>query len=166
LSFAFGSSILAFLGFNWEPSKIFMGDTGTLTIGFSIGFLAIHFINQNFVTSENEFYHFRSSIGTTVCVLIIPIFDTVRVIILRIRKLQSPLKADQNHLHHQFIKIGFTHAQTALSIGGVNVLFIVLSLILRNHSDIVILSVVVFLCLTINQLLKAAQKGVMNRREN
>ena len=163
LSFSLASSIIAFLIFNWDPSKIFMGDTGTLTIGFAIGVLAIHFINQNFATSGNEYFHFQSSISTTVCVLIIPLFDTMRVIIIRIRKLQSPFKADQNHLHHQFINIGFSHSQTALSIAGINLLFISLSFVLRNRPDVVILPIVIFLCITINQILKVALRSISKR---
>ncbi len=156
LSLAFASSLLAFLVFNWEPSKIFMGDTGTLTIGFAMGVLTIHFINQNFLTSENTYYHFRSSISTAICVLIIPLFDTLRVVIVRLRKLQSPFKADQNHLHHQFVLLGFSHAKTTLSIAGINLLFISLSCILRDQTDKVILPIVVLMCIAINQILKMA----------
>jgi UDP-GlcNAc:undecaprenyl-phosphate/decaprenyl-phosphate GlcNAc-1-phosphate transferase len=161
LAFAFVGSLIAFLIFNWQPSKIFMGDTGTLTVGFVISYLAVNFININFSLPADHAYRFNASIGTCVAFLIIPIFDTVRVIILRLKKFQSPFKADRNHLHHQFVNLGFSHAQTTLIIGGVNILFICLALILRNQSDVVILPVIVFLCLVINQVLKIAQRNVV-----
>jgi UDP-N-acetylmuramyl pentapeptide phosphotransferase/UDP-N-acetylglucosamine-1-phosphate transferase len=161
LAFAFVGSLFAFLIFNWQPSKIFMGDTGTLTVGFVISYLAINFININFNLPSSDDYRFNASISTCVAVLIIPIFDTVRVIVLRLRKFQSPFKADKNHLHHQFLNLGFSHAHTTLIIGGLNLLFIILALILRNQSDMVILPIIVFLCLVVNQVLKIAQRNVV-----
>lgn len=157
IAFAFVGAIAGFLVFNWEPSKIFMGDTGALSIGLVISYLAVQFINFNFnLPQENQ--HFLASISTAICVLIIPVFDTARVIIFRLRRLQSPFKADRNHLHHQFINLGFSHAQSVLIICGINIFFIGLAVILRSQPDSVILPLVLALCLMINQALKAAQK--------
>lgn len=158
LSFSFAGSILAFLIFNWQPSKIFMGDTGALTIGFLLSYLGIQFINQNYNLPIEHSVRFQASIGTTVCVLIIPIFDTLRVIILRLRKFQSPFQADKNHLHHQFLKLGMSHSAAVIWIGSINLLFVALAWILRNQRDTLILPVVIAVCLLINQILKVAQK--------
>jgi UDP-N-acetylmuramyl pentapeptide phosphotransferase/UDP-N-acetylglucosamine-1-phosphate transferase len=158
ISFVFAGSILAFLFFNWQPSRVFMGDTGALTIGFLLSFLAIQFVNQNYSLPEGHTARFQASIGTVICVLIIPVFDTLRVIILRLRRFESPFHADRNHLHHQFINLGFSHAQAVLIIGGINIFFIVLALILRNKSDLLILPLAIGICLIINQVLKVAQQ--------
>lgn len=158
IAFSFASSIIAFLLFNWQPSKIFMGDTGTLAIGFVISFLSIRFINQNFSITTEDSFQFQSSISTALCVLIIPVFDTTRVIILRMRNLQSPFKADRNHLHHQFIAIGFSHSQTTLTIAGINLFFIGLAFLLRSQPDKVILPIIALICIFINQVLKIVKK--------
>ena len=158
IAFAFSGSIVAFLIFNWQPSKIFMGDTGALAIGLVLSYLSIHFINLNYDLREDHPVHFQASIGTAVCVLIIPIFDTLRVIILRLRKFQSPFQADKNHLHHQFLNLGFSHSKTSLILGGLNFAFIILAWILRNKTDKLILPLAIIICLVINQILRVAQK--------
>ena len=158
IAFAFCGSIVAFLIFNWQPSKIFMGDTGALAIGLVLSYLSIHFINLNYDLREDHPVHFQASIGTAVCVLIIPIFDTLRVIILRLRKFQSPFQADKNHLHHQFLNLGFSHSKATLMLGGLNISFVVIAWILRNNSDRLILPLAIVICLVINQILKVAQK--------
>ena len=158
LAFAFCGSVLAFLIFNWQPSKIFMGDTGALTIGLLLSYFSIHFININYDLPENHPARFQASIGTAVCVLIIPIFDTLRVIILRLRRFESPFHGDRNHLHHQLLNLGFTHSKTTLILAGLNICFVFLAWILRNNSDKLILPVVIVICLIINQILKVAQR--------
>lgn len=162
MSLSFAAAIFAFLFFNWQPSKIFMGDTGALTIGMLLSFLMIEFINSNHLLSGTHPLKFKASISAAVCVLIIPIFDTLRVIILRLRRFQSPFRADRNHLHHQFLNLGFTHAQTVMFLVGINLVFIALAWILRNQSDAVILPLVIVLCLIINYLLKYFQARIAN----
>ncbi len=162
LALSFAGAVMAFLIFNWQPSKIFMGDTGTLAIGFALSFLAISFINFNYSLPQESELRFNASISTAVCVLIVPIFDTLRVIILRLRKLQSPFQADRNHLHHQFLKLGYSHAKTTFIIVGVNLFFILLAWILRNQPDKVILPLIVVLCLAINQAIKIAQRKLID----
>jgi UDP-GlcNAc:undecaprenyl-phosphate/decaprenyl-phosphate GlcNAc-1-phosphate transferase len=167
VSFTFSGSLLAFLYFNWQPSKIFMGDTGALMIGLLISYLAIKFININYALSEGHPFKFSSSVGTAVCLLIIPIFDTLRVIIIRLRKFQSPFKADKNHVHHQFIGLGFSHAKSVLFIASISIFFISIAVLLRRQPDWVMISIALTGCLSINYGLKRAQlKRVKNGTEN
>ena len=137
-----------------------MGDTGALMVGLLLSYLAIRFINENELLANGHPAKFLASVATAVCVLIIPIFDTLRVILLRIRKMQSPLRADRNHIHHQFLNLGFSHARTVLILGGINTFFILLALLLKGKSDALILGVVVVICLGINFALKKAQNRV------
>lgn len=153
ISFSFSAALLAFLIFNWEPSKIFMGDTGALTIGFLFSYLAIQFINMNYSLPDAHAFKFKASISSAVCILIIPIFDTLRVIILRLRKLQSPFHADKNHLHHQFLNLGLSHAGSVFWLLAINLFFIALAWTLRSQPDTVILPIAISLCLAINYLL-------------
>ncbi len=158
IALTFAGALLAFLFFNWQPSKIFMGDTGALTIGFLLSYMAIVFINENYQLPDDNLYKFKGSIATAICVMIIPIFDTLRVIIFRLRHGYSPFHADRNHLHHQFINLGFNHAKAVLFIAAINISMIVLAWLLRKQNDLLILGVVLALCLLINFLLKRAQQ--------
>jgi UDP-N-acetylmuramyl pentapeptide phosphotransferase/UDP-N-acetylglucosamine-1-phosphate transferase len=156
IALAFAGALLAFLFFNWQPSKIFMGDTGALMIGFLLSYAAILFINENYRLPQGHEYKFEGSVATAICVVIIPVFDTFRVIVLRLRHGQSPFHADKNHLHHQFLNLGFSHSKSVIFIAAINVMMIVLAWILRNQNDLLILSIVIVICLGINFMLKWA----------
>ncbi len=158
VAMTFAGALLAFLFFNWQPSKIFMGDTGALMIGFLLSFMAIEFINQNFELPDSHSSKFQASVSTAVAVVIIPVFDTLRVIILRLRKLQSPFKADRNHLHHQFLNLGFSHAKAVVFLSSINLTFIFLAWLLRNQPDKLFLPIIFIICLFINFILKRAQR--------
>ena len=140
LSFSMLGGIFAFLIFNWEPSEVFMGDTGALVIGMMLAILAIHFINVNYSLPSMTPYKFNGSVGTAACIIIIPLVDTLRIVILRISKGQSPFAPDKSHVHHAIMRLGMTHSQTTLILGGVQILYILLAIIFIKFSDIYVLS--------------------------
>lgn len=158
IALSFLGATAAFLWFNWQPSRIFMGDTGALIIGLLLSFLAVRFINVNFALPDSHVLKFQSSIGTAVCFLIVPIFDTTRVIIIRVFRGQSPFRADHSHLHHQFLHFGFSHARTVTVLAAVNVLFIGLAYILRNQGDVLILSIVLLTTTSISLVIRTVRK--------
>lgn len=166
ISFCFAGSLLAFLYFNWQPSRIFMGDTGALMIGLLISYLSIKFIQTSYHLPADHAYRFPTPVATAICVLIVPVFDTLRVIILRLRKFQSPFKADRNHLHHQFINLGFSHQKSVVSIAAINLLFLVLAVLLRNQGNWLILGIALAVCLSINFSLKFAQAKRAHGRQD
>lgn len=166
IAYCFAGALLAFLYFNWQPSRIFMGDTGALMIGLLISYLSIKFIHISYHLPAGNPYRFPAPVATAICVLIIPVFDTLRVIIIRLRKFQSPFKADRNHLHHQFINLGFSHRKSVLSIAAINLLFLVLALLLRHQGNWLILAIVLVVCLGINFLLKFTQARMAHGRQN
>ncbi|MBS1557279.1 MAG: undecaprenyl/decaprenyl-phosphate alpha-N-acetylglucosaminyl 1-phosphate transferase [Bacteroidetes bacterium] len=166
IALTFTGALLAFLFFNWEPSKIFMGDTGALTIGFLLAYLAITFVNTNYSLPETNPYKLQASVASSVCIAIIPVFDTLRVIILRLRQGLSPFHADKNHLHHQFIRLGFSHSKSVLIIALINLAMILLAWLLRKQNDLLILGVVMALCLGVNFALKRAQEQKKNGTTN
>lgn len=159
ITFCAVGAVLAFLIFNWQPSKIFMGDTGALLIGLLLSYFSIQFLNYNEALAKGDLLKFNSSIGTLLCILIVPVFDTSRVVIFRMRKGLSPFRADKNHIHHQFLKLGYTHSQAVIRIALLNLIFILIAFMLRNQSDFVVIPIVVVLCLLINFGLKQAQKN-------
>ncbi len=87
LSSFFIVTLLAFLLFNWNPAKIFMGDSGSLSLGIVIAILTIHAIK--YITPASALF-----------VIALPLLDTFIVMTRRIQRHQSPFKADKNHMHH------------------------------------------------------------------
>lgn len=148
VAFATVGSLLAFLLFNWQPSRIFMGDTGALLLGFFLTCAAIIFINTNYHLPVDNPLKFTATVSTAIAVMIIPFLDTLRVFILRISLGKSPFEADTNHLHHQLIRLGFSHAQTVVILASFNLLMIGLALILKSYHDIVLFSLMGLITVT------------------
>ena len=128
-------ALLAFIYFNVFSStqKIFMGDTGSLLIGFILAIIAIRFMEFNVPQSRSSLlFSMNSAPAVAMGILIIPIMDTIRVFFLRLSKGQSPFTADKAHIHHRLLTLGFNHIQIALILGGVNLGFILLSYGLKD----------------------------------
>lgn len=134
VSLAMSGAILGFLKFNITPAKIFMGDTGSLLIGLISAVMALKFMDLNKGLngiSANEF----PVPALTFAILIGPIFDTIRVFIIRISKGVSPFTADRNHNHHRMLRLGFTHLQTTLILISINVASIVMVLLFKGYGN-------------------------------
>ncbi|HTE29723.1 MAG TPA: MraY family glycosyltransferase [Chryseolinea sp.] len=140
LSFAMLGAIFAFLIFNWEPSEVFMGDTGALVIGMMLAILTIYFININYSLPDATPYKFNAPVGTAACIIIIPLVDTLRIVILRLSKGQSPFVPDKSHVHHAIMRLGMSHSQTTLILASVQAVYILLAVMLHQFEDIYILS--------------------------
>jgi UDP-N-acetylmuramyl pentapeptide phosphotransferase/UDP-N-acetylglucosamine-1-phosphate transferase len=166
LSFAMLGSIFAFLIFNWEPSEVFMGDTGALVIGMTLAIMAIHFIDANNRLYSASEYKFTASIGTAACFIIIPLVDTLRIVILRLSKRQSPFKPDKSHIHHAIMRLGMTHAQTTLILGAIQILFICLSVIFNGFSDFEVIVGVIILAVILSITLDRMILGRLVTKES
>lgn len=152
-SFAMLGAILAFLIFNWEPSEVFMGDTGALVIGMMLAILAIHFIDLNYNLPVGTPYKFTASVGTATCFIIIPLVDTGRIIILRLSQKKSPFKPDKSHIHHAIMRLGMTHSQTTLILAATQVVYIGVALIFYRTTDRYLLSAILGLSILLSILL-------------
>jgi UDP-N-acetylmuramyl pentapeptide phosphotransferase/UDP-N-acetylglucosamine-1-phosphate transferase len=152
LCFTMLGAIFAFLIFNWEPSEVFMGDTGALVIGMTLAILAIHFIDTNYNLPQEHNYKFKSSIATAACFIMIPLVDTSRIIILRLWKRQSPFKPDKSHIHHAIMRLGKTHGQTTLILGATQILFVSIAIVFRNATDMALLSGVILASILLSVL--------------
>lgn len=110
IAFALAGGILAFLYFNFNPAKIFMGDTGSLLLGFVIAVLAIRLLQVNISAAAPVIQHAPLFI---LGVVLIPVFDTVRVFATRIWNGKSPFEADKTHIHHLLTNKGYSHSFAA-----------------------------------------------------
>lgn len=147
-------SLLAFLYFNWEPSKIFMGDTGSLFLGFILAVTTIHFIDYNYHLPERNPYRFKASIGVAISVIMVPLFDTLRVFISRAIRKQSPFSPDKTHIHHLIMRMGFNHAQTVLIMLGMALFFLLSGAILGMFlKDNIVVPIMVSLAMGVSLLL-------------
>ena len=130
LAFAMAGSLLAFLIFNRAPARIFMGDTGSLLIGLINAILAIHFINE--ADSAAGAMDFKAPPAIAVAILIIPLFDTLRVFSIRILARRSPFSPDRNHIHHILLDKGMSHKAVCLTLITTNIFFVTLAYIFRD----------------------------------
>lgn len=130
LAFALSGSLFAFLFFNFSPAKIFMGDSGSLTIGLIICILAIKLIGYDVSSIENRLVLNVSKPIFAMAVLVYPLVDTLRIFIHRAVRGVSPFSADRNHLHHRLLDIGLSHKGTVITVYLFNIIVIGLTLAL------------------------------------
>lgn len=155
IAFAMMGSVAAFLRFNLNPAKIFMGDTGSLLIGLVAAILSIEFIEQNKLMTDSIDY-IPAAPAMAIAVLIIPGFDTLRVMSLRILRGKSPFKPDKNHLHHQLLNLGLNHVQSTLTLVVVNIGFIVFAFSLRHMGNVKLSIFLLLISIALSALLDLA----------
>ena len=158
LSAAVFGTLLGFFRFNvfGVKNKIFMGDTGSLIIGLLIAVQVILFNEKNI--GYTSAFSIKSAPAVSFAALIVPLFDTLRVFLIRMLRGRSPFKADKNHLHHCLLKLGFTHVKSTLIFATANLFFIVLALLLQDIGILwlmlIILSIATILSFYLEYLVK------------
>lgn len=129
LSFCTAGALIGFLFYNFHPARIFMGDTGSLIIGFLLAVQAVNLL------SINEFQGSGNVLITPaliVAVLFVPVYDVLRVSVIRMITGNSPFRPDRNHVHHMIIRQGFGQRVTTILIVAINMIFVMLSLIFSS----------------------------------
>lgn len=119
-------SLLGFLKYNLSAdNKIFMGDGGSLIVGFLLAYQGIKFMNIN---PENvQFYNSENSSILLLAILSYPLFDLLRVFIVRMIQKKSPFVADYNHIHHRLLRLGLNHKQATLFLLASNLTLIIIT---------------------------------------
>ena len=152
IAFAMFGSIVGFLIFNYAPAKIFMGDTGALIIGLVCVILAIKFIELNKIGSTPTPY-FLSAPAIAVAVLIVPIFDSLRVFFIRIAHKKSPFKGDRLHMHHRLEELGYKTNQIVIILAAFNIVMLILALMLQSLGNFTLISIIMSICILFNSLI-------------
>lgn len=155
LAFVMVASLFPFFLHNvfGKKSRMFIGDAGTMMMGILLTWFALSTIhrksNAAFMLNGNE----ANMIAMSLAILCVPVFDTVRVMTLRIMRHKSPFRPDKTHLHHVFIHVGISHSITSLSEIGINLLVVgiaTLAVALGANKDwqlyIVIIASTVLVC--------------------
>ncbi len=111
LSFILAGAILGFLVFNYNPARIFMGDSGSLFMGFLLATLSVVGVMKSVAFT----------IFLPIFILVIPIFDICFATTRRLLKGKSPFSADAEHLHHKLLKAGFSHNKTVFTLMAITI---------------------------------------------
>lgn len=124
--------IFGFLRFNSHPARIFMGDSGSQTLGFLLGVLVVYLTQvANPVLSP----------VVALLLLGLPVIDSIVVFAMRAKRGDSLVVAAKDHLHHRLLKIGFYHYESVMIIYSLQILFSVIAVLLPYESDAVLLAI-------------------------
>ena len=129
LAVALAGSLVGFMVFNFNPAKIFMGDSGSLIIGVVLFVLAVNMIEFDERRLPQELIGVSKPV-LAMAILCYPLVDTLRVFFLRVIKGRSPFSADKNHIHHKLLSFGFSHKKTVLILYAYVIFIILLALLI------------------------------------
>ncbi|WP_217495908.1 MraY family glycosyltransferase [Mangrovivirga cuniculi] len=133
IGFSLAGAVFGFLKHNYKNAKIFMGDTGSLVCGFTVGVMAL-----KYVTANND----PGTAGLATAILIIPVLDTTRVFIIRIIKGVNPFDPDRNHIHHRLLSLSLDQSKVVITLASINILFVLFAFLLKDYgSDVVFLAI-------------------------
>lgn len=154
---ALSGALFSFFIYNvfGDKNKIFMGDTGSLIIGFVLSIMTIRFNEIPF--TDHRLFEVKEIISVSLAIMIVPIMDTLRVISIRVLNGKSPFSADNIHTHHQMLELGLNHFQASLIYISYNILFVIMALVLQhyitNYVLLLVLLIIAFLTVSIPSLL-------------
>jgi len=150
LSMVLCGTMSGFIFFNFSPARVFMGDAGSLSIGAIFCVLCINCINENYNLAPDWIRNLNKPVFT-MSIMSYPLFDVLRVFILRVASGKSPLKADKNHIHHYFERLGIGHAKTTIILFVFSLLVVLFQIIVQHflgisNANIVLIVQVIFSC--------------------
>lgn len=132
--------MLGFLRYNFHRANIFMGDTGSLVCGFIVSVLTIQFIEMGLQPGQP---FAGTAPAVAVGILFVPLFDTLRVFVLRMMAGRSPFSPDKNHVHHRILAMGFSQISTVVLLGLLNVLVILFVINFAYLGNLVVMGALV-----------------------
>jgi UDP-GlcNAc:undecaprenyl-phosphate/decaprenyl-phosphate GlcNAc-1-phosphate transferase len=116
-------SMAGFLRYNVHPARIFMGDSGSLPLGFTLACMSL----QSTMTLPGHV-----AMAVPVLMLALPLTDTLLAITRRLRRGIHPFHADREHIHHRLVKLGMSHGGAAMFMVGLSVIFAVLAFLMAQ----------------------------------
>ena len=137
--------MLGFLRYNFHRATVFMGDTGSLVCGFIISVLAIQFIEMQ------PFGHTSPSVA--VGILFVPLFDTLRVFVIRILNGRSPFAPDRNHIHHRILAMGFKQITTVLILSGLSAFVSLITVMFAHWGNLALIGGLLLISLLLSAVL-------------
>jgi len=136
ISLAFLGGILGFLRYNLPKASVFMGDTGSLFLGFNI---AVMSLSSSFKTNT------VMSVVMPTLFILIPLFDTFLAIVRRLLRLQNPMKADREHLHHKLLDLNLSMGQTLMVFYSLSIVLSAVALVFFRDRKLYMVLLAVFI---------------------
>ena len=142
---ALAGAVTGFLIYNFNPAKIFMGDSGSMFIGYILAVLSLK--------SQSK-AHAVVSIMVPIIAMGLPILDTTLAFMRRILRHQSIFAADKQHIHHFLLSLGFNQRKTVLILYAISVMFTILSMLMIFNKNIdtflivLVFAIIVFVIIT------------------
>ena len=148
-----------------KENKIFLGDSGAMTIGFVVAIMTLEFMHSfSQSTPEKEMV---CGPAIAFSIVIVPVLDLTRVFVTRLFSGKSPFIGDKNHLHHSFVKNGYSHFLTTLIISVGNMILIVASIISCRYNPFVLIFLIATFSLFIIMIPRIINgSGMQNRKRN
>ncbi|BAN35176.1 putative undecaprenyl-phosphate alpha-N-acetylglucosaminyl 1-phosphate transferase [Sulfuricella denitrificans skB26] len=144
IALAVMGGVFGFLRFNTHPARVFMGDSGSQFLGFSLGALAVILTQQT---------NTGLSMALPALILGLPIVDILAVFAQRAYQGLNWFKATRNHIHHRLLDLGFDHYQSVVVIYAIQTFFVLSALALQYEADAVLLSLYLGVCALVFVLL-------------
>ncbi len=149
--------ILGFLRYNTHPAHVFMGDSGSQFLGYTLGFLAI-LLTQDIDPDLSP--------AVVLLLLGLPIVDSLVVMANRARSRISMFRASRDHLHHRLLDLGFVHQESVILIYSLQMVFVTSAVFLRYKSDWLILGLYLGICIAVFGAIALARRLNWHLREN
>lgn len=130
VNFSLAGGLLAFLIFNYNPARIFMGDSGSTVIGFIMG------VSGVWLVSGHEYVYDMNVPVILFGILMLPVFDTLRIFVERMVRGLSPFTPEKNHIHHLLLETGFNHKKACNTLYTANVILILYAACIQNFLSI------------------------------
>lgn len=144
-------AIAGFMFYNISPARIFMGDTGAMTIGLSAAILCIRYFDISHTPSlKPPPAHPEAMVFA---LLILPLFDSIRVLTIRAWERKPLFRGDRNHLHHRLKYLGLSDNETVLLLLAFHVAMILFVFICKNISPLLIILIEMLICFVVHRLL-------------
>ncbi|HFD79850.1 MAG TPA: undecaprenyl/decaprenyl-phosphate alpha-N-acetylglucosaminyl 1-phosphate transferase, partial [Gammaproteobacteria bacterium] len=155
ISLTVTGGILGFLRYNTHPARVFMGDSGSQFIGYTLAFLAI------FLTQRVD----RTLSPAVVLLLLgLPIADILVVLVKRARQGMNLFRATRNHIHHRLLDLGFVHSESVIIIYSLQMVFVTSGVLMRHSQDGVIIGVYLAYCALIFAMINLAERTGWRRK--
>jgi UDP-N-acetylmuramyl pentapeptide phosphotransferase/UDP-N-acetylglucosamine-1-phosphate transferase len=174
VAFALTGALVAFLKYNITPAAIFMGDTGSMLVGFVCTILAIKCLethNGYFAEKLIEkpylgIYKMEAAPAVVIGILIIPLFDTLKVFLTRIIRGRSPFMPDKTHTHHLLLDTGLSHSQATSVLVLVNIVFVLVAFYFQSLGVFALMSIIIVLAIACSSVLFYIASKIRNKKKN
>ena len=139
--------------FGGKNTKIFMGDSGSLFVGYMLTAFVFRFCETNAYEPLPDYLKMTAAPAVAIGLLAIPLYDTLRVSLTRLKHRRSPFMPDKNHIHHLLLRTGLNHIQTTCILISVSLLCLAVALLMRNGNMLLLIGIEFTICTALTILL-------------